>query len=281
MAAPPIAWHVTLRLEQDFDRVIATSTPALRRTAGAFLRLGTGAEMLAFGVADTHMHALLACERLRAGRFVHDLEVSLGRVLALGVPFAPARLVAVENQAHLSRAFDYVLRQDDRHDLGRDPFREGTNLPDLVGARIQGAWTRAVLRRLLPREDSASLAARLPFGEALRRPAPAEAIHLLGEAVAAVALAGSPASCERSAVRARRAAVHLAGALVRPGDLGALVRPGDLARHVGVSPGALRRLREGPVEPPLVDALRLQIRMRHAAFLVDGTSAATAGGPAL
>ena len=255
MSIHAIAWHVTLRLDRDYDRVITTTAADTRRAARRFLRFGRPARLLAFGVADTHMHALLACDRARAGRFVHDLEVSLRHALGLTVPFAPARFTTVESQPHLRRAFDYVLRQDDRHDLGRDPFRDGTSLPDLVGARLVGAWMRPLVRSLLPREGQASLVVRLPWGHALTSPVGLEAMDLLAEAAGAAALVPELTGRTPEVVAARTAAIQLAADQVRPGEL---------AGYLGVSPATLRRLRQRPADPALVHAIRLQLRMRHA-----------------
>ncbi len=251
-----IAWHVTLRLDRDYDRVIATTIPAIRTAARLFLRFGARAGLLAFGIADTHMHAVLVCDRAAAGRFVHDLEVSLRRWLDLAVPFARARFTPVENQAHLRRAFGYALGQDDRHAIGRDPFREGTNLPDLVGARPAGAWTRTRVSELLPRETEAGLRARLPWGAALASPVGLEAMDLLVEAAEAAALAPELRGRTPAVVEARSAAIELAADRVPPGEL---------ARLLGISPASVRRLRNRPADPALVKAIRLQLRMRHAA----------------
>ena len=183
-----IAWHVTLRLDRDHDRVIATTIGQVRRAARLFLRLGRRADLLTFGIADTHMHAVLACERPAAGRFVHDLEVALRHHLELPVPFAAARFTPVETWQHLRNTLRYVFGQDDHHGLGRDPFREGTNLCDLLGARTAGAWTSRRFEELLPRIGRDHLLGYLPLGHALQAPTPPEALELLPEAAAAVAL---------------------------------------------------------------------------------------------
>ena len=168
----PIGWHVTLRLDRDFDRVIATTMSQIRNACRLFLRLGRRADLLAFGIADTHMHALLACDRSRAGRFVHDVEVGLRHRLELPVPFARARFTPVERQGHLRNTIGYVFGQDDHHALHRDPFREGTNLCDLLGARTFGRWTVQRFKELLPRVGRGDLLEHLPWASALIIPAP-------------------------------------------------------------------------------------------------------------
>jgi hypothetical protein len=252
----PIGWHLTLRMHRDHDRVIATTLAEIRIAAWLFLRLGRKADLLAFGVADTHMHAVVACDRARAGRFVHDLEVALRYRLRLPVPFAPARFTPIERQRHLHNALGYAFRQDDRHGLGRDPFREGTNLPDLLGARAFGAWTTAGLRALLPRIGRRDLLPHLPWAAALEQPTDPASLHLLREAAAAVALVPHLDGRRPLVVATRRAAVHLA---LR--HLG----PTRVARLLGISRATVHRLRAQRTDPALTRALELQLRMRYAA----------------
>ena len=256
-----IAWHVTLRLDRDFDRVIAPSLGQLRRTARVFLHLGRRRRLLAFGVADTHMHALVACTRREAGRFVHDLEVSLRHHLGLPVPFAPARIRPVETWRHLHNALPYVFGQDDRHGLGRDPFREGTNLGDLLGARTAGAWTVETFTELLPRVRRGDLLRYLPFGPSLATPAPPEALELLPDAAAALALTPDLSGRTPVVVAVRQAAVHVAAPVLGPTHAGALL---------GISRASVHRHRAQPAPPALLRALELQLRMRAAARAAPG-----------
>ncbi len=251
----PIGWHVTLRLDRDHDRVIATTVGQVRTAADRFLRLGRRFGLLAFGVADTHMHALLACDRPAAGRFVHDLEVSLRHHLELPIPFAPARFTPVETQRHLRDSLRYVFGQDDPHGLQRDPFREGTNLPDLLGARTEGCWTAAGFARLMPRVGRPELLRYMPWGPDLELPAPTSALDLLPEAGAAVALVPELTGRPEPVVATRRAAVHLAVP-----HLG----PARTARLLSIGRSSVHRLLRQPADPARVRALTLQVRMRQA-----------------
>ncbi len=252
----PIGWHVTLRLDRDFDRVIATTMSQIRNACRLFLRLGRRADLLAFGIADTHMHALLACDRSRAGRFVHDVEVGLRHRLELPVPFARARFTPVERQGHLRNTIGYVFGQDDHHALHRDPFREGTNLCDLLGARTFGRWTVQRFKELLPRVGRGDLLEHLPWASALIIPAPPDSLDLLGEAVEALSLVDDRRSKQPEVVAARTAAVHL-GLRHRPA--------GRVAALLGVGTSTVHRLRKRPEDPRLERALQLQLSMRHAA----------------
>lgn len=252
----PIAWHVTLRLDRDHDRVIATTMAEIRDAARLFLHLGRRVDLLAFGIADTHMHALLACDRAAAGRFVHGLEVGLRRRLKLPVPFAAARFTPVEQQRHLRNTVGYVFAQDDHHDLGRDPFREGTNLCDLLGARTAGRWTVDRFKELLPRVGQHDLLRHLPGAASLASPAPPEALDLLPEVVAALGLAPDLRGKRPEVVAARAAAVHFGLQHLAPGQLASLLDIGTTSLH---------RLRGTPVDSALVTAVELQLRMRHGA----------------
>jgi hypothetical protein len=255
-----LAWHVTMRLSD--DRVLAPTTAERRVVAGVLLRCGATAGLLAFGTADTHLHALVACPRRRAGRFARDVESAIRRRLRFDAPFQPARFTAVRDQSHLRRAFRYVLRQDARHDLGRDPLREGTNLPDLLGARLAGAHTVARVRALLPRVRRGELMALfahepgdLPLPPRAMPTCPASLTDLR-EAAAAAGLLRSFDRTTAAALVVRRAAVEIA----RRAGLGT----GPTATLLGVDRATVRRLADRPVDPAMVEAIRQQLELRDA-----------------
>ncbi len=274
MSGAPLGFHLSLRLAD--DRVIAPSAEARREVAAAVLKVGREAELLAFGLADTHLHLLAACDRGAAGRLAWRVELSVQARLRPKVGFDPPRWWPVRDQRHLGRAFPYVLSQD-HHGAFRDPFRDGTNLPDLLGLRLIGRYTASNVRRRLPRVGREELVALLEgpreggddggreaggaaflgwpsegSGEGSTESGGAGA-EVVADAAAAAACLGSLAGRTAPVVAARRAAVHAADDTVAASEL---------AAALGVSARSLRRLAAESPDPALVAAIRGQIALR-------------------
>ena len=241
-----IAQHIVLRLAD--SRVVAPSSAARRLVARVVLEQGRGDGLLAFGLADTHQHLLVACSREAAGQLARRVEISLVRRLGLEVGFAPAHVEPVVDGRHLGRAFPYVLKQCAHHGLEWDPLHEGSNLPDLLGLRLLGAYSAANVRRPLPRVGRSDLVACL--GLETLEPADGPPDQIFTAALAATALPDLSSKTGAS-VDARRAVVQLAGSRLRARELGSLLGVSDRAVH------HLRRRR--PADPRLLQAMRLQL----------------------
>lgn len=253
-AKTPIGFHVMLRLVD--DRPIVTSVAELRALARVVLEQGERRGLLAFGAADNHVHAELAADRATSGAFAHYVATSLRWRLALGVSFEPARIRPLVDQRHAYNTFLYVQRQDTRHDLGRDPWREATSLPDLLGMRVRPTSIVRRVRAQLPRVRRDALLALLPseVGEGLATEGPVPMAVLADAACAAFALP----DLQRRRVEvtaAQRAAVHAAGASAPSRDL---------ADHLGVDVRSVQRFRTEPVDESAVRAVTLQASMRSA-----------------
>jgi hypothetical protein len=236
--------HLVFRLAD--NRVIAPSPEERRQVARALLELARQAELLAFGLADTHLHLLAGCAREAAGQLARRVEISLVQRLSLEVGFVPAYLKPVDEGNHLYRAFTYVLEQTTHHGLSWDPLHEASNLPDLLGMRLLGAYTAATVRRRLPRITRQDLLSRMGIGELQPVDGPAELVTR-----AALAAAGLPSLNGKfpEAVEARRAVVQL-------------LRDLPLAQRavlLGVADRTVRDLRRRPADPRLVQAIRLQL----------------------
>jgi hypothetical protein len=244
----PLGWHVTARLYD--DRVITPSTFHRRRLARSLLRIGQESGLLAFAVADTHLHAIVVCDRETAGRFAWRIELSAQGLFRFGVPFEPARLRPIADQKHLSNAFWYVLRQQQRHDIEADPHFDGSSLPDLVGLRVGAPWLLAQVRSLLPRVRGEGLRALLGNVDLTREPA--DLVHLRSAATSAACVADLGGRSD-AVVAARVAAVHLAGSLTA-------VR---VAALLGLDAGTVRRLRRRRPDPALIAAIRRQLALRE------------------
>ncbi len=240
----PIGYHVSLRLEE--DRQIAVTPQQRRELARAILDVARAFELLAFRWADTHGHLLAMGDRATCAELVRRVEIAIQRRFAPGLPFARPRFRPVYSLWHLSEAFFYVLRQDKRHDLGNDPHRDASNLPDLLGARTRGVWTTVPVRANLARvgrDDLLEVAGWNQLG--------AGGIEHLEDAV--VNAASLPALEGRSAevAAARRAAID---AIAAPTVA--------LAEALRVTPQAIRKMRKHESHAPLVRAIELQLGIR-------------------
>lgn len=244
-----IGYHIMLRLED--DRVIAPTEGARRQLARIVLERGRAYRLLGLGSADTHGHLLAACGRRAAGELVRRVKIGLTRRLAPGIDFAPTRFKPISDQHHLERALLYVLRQQEHHGLSADPYHDGSNLLDLLGLRVLGAYTRENVRALVPRVRREDLLGCLGIA-GLERPVEAP-LELLAPAAAAAAglaeLVGSSADVNA----ARRAAIEVAGER-------RMAR--DLATALGCSERTIKRLRSRPAKEALVTAVTLQVRLR-------------------
>jgi hypothetical protein len=247
----PLAWHLILRLVD--DRVLATSTAARRGLARIVIRIAGPHGLLAFGAADTHLHVVVLARRDDAGEVARRLELALGNSLHPGVGFERARLRPIRDQRHLQSAFLYVLRQEEQHGIGADPFHEASALPELLALRVGGEALRRRVIEHLPRVRRGALL------DALGRPAlDQEPVQLDGDLREAGAAAFGLASLDvpgRAAVAARRGVVHAVG-----GGLSAAT----LAGRLGVGLRTVERMRSSKPDSFAVAAVRGQLRLRAA-----------------
>jgi len=241
--------HIVLRLVD--NRVIAPCAEKRRWVARAVLELARGDELLAFGLADTHLHLVAACAREAAGQLARRVEISLVQRLSLDVGFVAAYLKPVDEGRHLYRAFTYVLEQNTHHGLSWDPLHEASNLPDLLGMRLLGIYTAATVRRRLPRVTRNDLLSCMGIDELQPLEGPAELVPAAARAAAGLTSLNGKS---RETVGARRAMVYLLRHLP----------PAELSARLGVTVRTLRDLRRAPADPRLVQAIRLQLGlMQH------------------
>jgi len=235
------------------DRVVAPSVNALCTVARIVLRIGQDFRLIAFGTADSHIHIESMCDRPGAGELARRVELAIGRKLGLDVGFSPAHIKPIEDQRHLGNAFDYTLRQQYRHGIANDPYHDGSNLPDLLGMRINGAYTVANVRAYLPRIGREKL---LSYFDEIDLNQPCTSWQRLYEATAAavgrVELEGKGVNV----VAAKRAAVHLASAHLSTLEITNLLRTTDRS---------VRRLRSQVPISSVLKAIELQLRLRRSA----------------
>jgi len=244
----PIGFHVMMRLRD--SRPIASSLAAVRTVSRVVLAQGEERQLLAHGLADDHLHAVLTASRAMAGDFAQYVEIALGRLLELGSRFQVAHIVPLQNQDHALKTFHYVQRQDARHGLDRDPLREGTSLPDMLKIRLIGSSIAERVRERLPRVRTEHLLQHFPAGVFVERPIDPST---LAEAAAAVFALPNLRGRGEELARARRAAVHVGGL-----QMGTRM----LSEALEIGARAVQVLRALPPEPLVVRAVKMQALLR-------------------
>ncbi len=264
----PLGYHVTIRLLD--NRVIARGPPDRRAVSRFLARAGEDVGLLAWRMADTHLHLVLCTDRKTAGRFVQRVDVSMHAHLKPGVAFSRFWHEPITSQRYLANAFRYVLRQEARHGLETDPLHEGSNLSDLLGLRVAATWSPTLVRRLLPRTNREQLVGWLREGlpglpEELLRDEGEVPLACLRDATCAAALVRDPCRNDPSSREARAAAVRSV----------LLDEPSRRAREavataLGVSSRTVRRLRASRPDPRVESTIRIQARLRHWAAIALG-----------
>jgi hypothetical protein len=218
-----------------------------RRIARTVFDKGRHFTLLGFGTADNHLHVDTLDQRDDAMEFGRRIALSLGRTLRIESGFADVYLEPIRNAAHRRNTFEYVLRQQQRHQLLIDPLREASSLPDLLGARLLGRYTAANVRRALPRLSRQTLL-RLLGVETLvvRRGGPEDT---LGAGLVAAGLSRLEGSGQEAS-SLRIALCEL---------LGDQLTTNELALMLETSPRTVRRLRRRPADALLVHAIGLQV----------------------
>jgi hypothetical protein len=229
---------------------VLVSTAAERRElANIVYEQGEERGLVAFGAADNHLHVAAACDRETASELARYMLMSLRWRLQLSAAFEPCRIRPIVDQRHLGNTVGYAFRQDKRHGVECDPFRDASSLVDLLGLRRLGPKTSARFRALLPRVGRSALAtmAGLPVAKgATIKP------DLLAEA--ALSAAGLPRFAHNNlSMQARCAAAHL---LAAPAD--------QVAALLGVTARTIRRLRAMRPDAALLAAIKGQLLMRSA-----------------
>ncbi len=231
------------------DRGIARDPAGLRLASRILFEHGLARGLVAFRVADTHVHVLAATSRQGAGELARYAQSSLRQRLGIPVAFERARIRPIADEAHLRNALRYLLRQESHHGTDLDPAHDGSCLPDFLGMRDLGG-VRALerLRTLLPRLSAAELRtwASLPAYSQVE-PNPG----LLPDAAAAAF--GLPD------VKGTSDAHHLA----RVCAAHAVPLPSaEVARLLYTGQRTVQRYRQTPAAPERVRAVLLQLRLR-------------------
>lgn len=240
-----LGYHIVLRLGD--DRVIAPSRAERRRWARRLAGDVSEFPIVAWKLADTHLHLLLLADAGRVAEWIRRLRIWVTKTLRPGVPLEVQRTRPLAGQSHLEAAFGYVLRQDDHHGVETDPHQDASAVLDILGLRVLSPELPGRVREHLPRLTREALLKHM--GVATLE----EALHpdRLAEAAAA-AFGLERLGTDAAGARARRAAVAAAR------DLG----PARLAGLLSITPQAVCRMAKAQVPPRESRAVRLQMALR-------------------
>lgn len=244
-----LGYHVCLRLKE--PRVIVSDAKERRTLARVVLEQGRSVGLLAFHMPDTHLHAALLCDRVGAGSFSQRVGSSLRQRLGLGVGFAQYEPKPIEDGRHLGNLVRYILCQPERHGVDADPFREASNLPDLLGLRDLGAHTIQTLRAWLPRLGRGELVQWL--GVPGLEPCDGPPERVPEAALRATGLVSFRGRSNRT-LAARRAAVAV---------LGRRLSVPWIVEQLCTNERSVCWLRAQSASPALVSAIRLQLGLEE------------------
>jgi hypothetical protein len=245
----PLGYHIWLRLRD--KRVIAPTVSLRREFVRLICQKASNAPLLAFCIADTHVHLEVILNRIASGKLVQVIEIAAKKKLGLKVGFSNPTFNVIKDQNHLKNTFKYILEQAPHHELTDDPFLECTNLPDLLGLRLVGLFTVQHVRANLPRFHRQHLLNFLGVPELPDINVP---VHLVTESAAAAMALPDLSGMSRRAIMAKSAAAQVIGNRLAPKELSALLN---------VHERTLRRMKRNAVDPLLLRAVRLQMVLRY------------------
>ena len=245
----PIGYHVMCRFKD--RRVIAPTPEARRLVSRIILEKAVGHRLLALNGADNHLHQALVEPRSVCGRLVHRIETSVKAQLKIPVGWDEPLFKPIWNQGHLYHAFGYILDQEPRHELARDPYHEATNLSDLLGLRVLGAYTANYVREYLPRISRVDLLRHLGVEELVEATGPPS---LVVRATLAASGLQDLTSRDAEGRAARCAAMEVVGGQVSRTRLAAMLE---------VDRRTLLRMNGTEADRKLVRAVKLQLGLRR------------------
>ena len=207
--------------------------------------------LLAFSFPDTHAHVLPRCDARAANRLNQRIESSLKQRLNLPVSFVSYPPEPIRTQSQLYNTVRYILTQHKRHDVRLAQFIEATNIPDLVGMRLVGAYTRANLVQAIPRLRRDKILRWTGLTDLRELDGPVSA---LGAATRSATAISSLTGKSPSVLKAKRAMLEIIGSRFRGVDVAALL---------GISRRSVFALKHRPLNTALVEAIRLQLGYRQ------------------
>ncbi len=266
-------WHLSLSSE---GRHSLFPTEGIRRAAVHIIVGHAGPWLVAFGIADDHLHVEVACTRVQVGKLARALRLGLGSISGCG--FEPTYIEPVDSRSHALTLVSYAIQQPQKHGLPCHPaLWSGSCFSDIVGARcIEGLRLR--IRDVWPRYRAADAwrAAGLPRAGI----PPATDARIFSMGLGALRDAAAFAVCSDPGLGGRTQAVVASRATVVLIGRQAGFRSTDIARTLDIGPEAVRRLRRRQLDERVISATRQRLGIKNAiAETSIGTQSGHSSGP--
>lgn len=242
--------HIRLRLAS--DRLLHSSPAQRRSLARAVHKICRPWCFLAFGCSGGHCHVAAKEDHQESGELGRRLEISLQHRNSFDGPFLRVHRKPFEDQRHLFSSVLYDMRQRQHHGLASDPFLEATSAPDLLGARVIGAYLIPRVREHVPELRRRHILDIYEIDD-LREAECFDSVEELREAVLATFALQSLEGHAKDVKAARLALVGIAGSELTTAELADLTQ---------CSPRTIIRIRT--LEPPVLHerAVRRQLDLR-------------------
>ncbi|MBW2735400.1 MAG: hypothetical protein JRH20_23700 [Deltaproteobacteria bacterium] len=179
-----LGYHIRIR-PRNSDH-LGTTRQERRLVARSVLLRGARFKLVSFGLGEQHLHMYPICDRDGAGELSGQVSSSLIKPLKLEGGFEKPYIEPLKDMRHAYNNFSYTLGQEARHNIPADRAGEGSNLPDLLGFRLIGAYTLDNTRRYFPKIDRAHLLNLLGRRELIPANGPMDAIVDAGLAATAL-----------------------------------------------------------------------------------------------
>ncbi len=243
------AHHLILRLQD--NRVISPTKSEKLVVIRTILKMASNKKLLAFHLADTHIHILLADKRKESGFFSRSLEIAISNVLKLDISFSPAFIKPIEDNQHLKNTFFYILGQIEHHGIQPLGLHECSSIPDLLGLRVLSLQNQIYVNQFLPRVNDLQIQKLAKWNLSTQ----IDNYDPLPQAAAAVIGQTSINNKSPFSMICKRAAINLAKDFLKPSETMDLLE---------ISKSAYYRInREIPLNSIYKNAIRGQLQIRQ------------------
>ncbi len=244
----PLAYHLILRL---LDNRVIITTPSKRAILIQTInKLSLQRKLLAWRMADTHLHLLIVNNRREAGEFARVVEMALKRRLDLDIGFSPAYIKQIHGQQHFIKTFFYILGQGQHHKILNDPFHEASNVLDIIGLRTINSHAATLVNQYLPRVNKEAVLNLLN----INLDKTIKDFSVLRAATASVVGVDKFHKRVDSEIDVRAAAIKI---------VGNKLPVSTLAKQLDVSQRTIYRLKKRQANPMIIEALKSQLKMRQ------------------
>ncbi|MFP6685533.1 MAG: hypothetical protein VB934_12500, partial [Polyangiaceae bacterium] len=193
------------------------------------------------------------CSRSRAERLLHRLRNRFACSNGIQEATKNACLTPITSHGALRDTFHRLMKGTPVSIDEADRHHDASNLPDLVGLRVTGDYTRLNVRALLPQIHGPELMAYLDM-PGIQPPATAALWNSLPDAAAAAFALPAIDTRNSGGARARTAAVHTARRHLSVTRMSQLMH---------IRRRTVRRLDRAKLRPADVRAVRMQLTLRN------------------